>query len=147
MPSVETEFAPWAALIGGGLIGLSSVLLMLFLGRIAGVVGITARAIAAVGVPAAERRWRLAFVAGLLAAAPAVWLVTGEPVAQAVPDNLPVMALAGLLVGFGATLGSGCTSGHGVCGLARLSRRSLVAVLTFMGAAVATVLVVRHVIA
>lgn len=146
MPSVETEFAPWAALIGGGLIGVSSVLLMLFLGRIAGIVGVTARAMAALSIPAEDRNWRFAFLGGLLAAAPAVWLATGEAVRQSVSDNLPIMALAGLLVGFGSALGSGCTSGHGVCGLARLSPRSLVAVVTFMGAAVATVFVVRHVI-
>ncbi|WP_029031421.1 YeeE/YedE family protein [Salinarimonas rosea] len=146
MPLPPTEFTPLAALIGGGLIGLSSVLLMLFLGRIAGIIGVAARAMSAVAVPAADRNWRFAFLAGLLAAAPLVWLATGEPVRQTVSDNLPVMALAGLLVGFGSALGSGCTSGHGVCGLARLSPRSLVAVLTFMAAAIATVFVVRHVI-
>lgn len=146
MPSVPTDFTPLSALAGGALIGLSAVLLMLFLGRIAGIIGVVARAISAVSVPSADRNWRFAFLAGLLAAAPAMWLLTGEAVTQTVSDDLPLMAIAGLLVGFGSALGSGCTSGHGVCGLARLSPRSLASVLTFMAAAIATVFVVRHVI-
>ena len=138
-----TAFTPWASLAGGVLIGVSAVLVMLFFGRIAGISGITAGA-----VPGRrdDWDWRLAFVVGLVLATPLIALLTGEPVAQTVPDNLPLMALAGLAVGAGTVLGSGCTSGHGVCGLARLSPRSLVAVLTFMGSAAATVAVLRHIL-
>lgn len=127
------------------MIGLSSVMLMLLFGRIAGIIGIAARALQAVAVPAQDWYWRVAFVVGLVAAPPAAWLATGYPVEQTVSGNLPAMAVAGLLVGFGATLGSGCTSGHGVCGFARLSPRSIIAVLTFMAFGFATVFVLRHV--
>ncbi len=146
MPLAETNFTPLASLLGGVLIGLSSVMLMLFFGRIAGIIGIAARALQAVAVPAQDWYWRIAFILGLLAAPMAAALVTGDPVEQTVSGNLPAMAVAGLLVGFGTALGSGCTSGHGVCGLARLSPRSLIAVLTFMAFGFATVFVVRHVI-
>ncbi len=146
MPSVVTHFTPWSALAGGALIGLSSVLVMLFFGRIAGIVGIVARSIHAVGVPVSDWAWRLAFIAGLVAAPGLVWLATGSPVEQTVSGNLPAMGLAGLMVGFGTALGSGCTSGHGVCGLARFSPRSLVSVVVFMAAGVATVFVLRHVV-
>lgn len=138
-----TAFTPWASLAGGVLIGLSAVLVMLLFGRIAGISGITTGA-----VPGRrdDWAWRLAFIVGLVLAPLLVTLLTGEPVAQSVPGNLPLMALAGLFVGAGTVLGSGCTSGHGVCGLARLSPRSLVAVLTFMGSAAGTVAVLRHVL-
>jgi len=114
---------------------------MALFGRIAGIVGITTGA-----VTQSDRSWRIAFIAGLLAA-PLVWLLaTGGFPARTVSVNFPGMAVAGLLVGLGTALGSGCTSGHGVCGLARLSRRSLAAVVTFMVFAAATVFVLRHVI-
>ncbi|MDQ0314448.1 YeeE/YedE family protein [Amorphus orientalis] len=144
MPLVATEFTPWSALAGGVLIGLSSVMLMLFFGRIAGIIGVVARAVSAVAVPAIDRNWRIAFIVGLFAAPLTVMAITGSPVEQTVSDNLPLMAFAGLLVGFGTALGFGCTSGHGVCGLARLSRRSMVSVAVFMGAAIATVYILRH---
>ena len=137
-----TEFTPWASLLGGVLIGLSAVMVMMLFGRIAGIAGISRGALGMTAV--GDRSWRIAFVAGLVAAPLLVALVDPAAVAQSVPSNLPAMALAGLLVGVGTALGSGCTSGHGVCGLARLSTRSLVAVLTFMGAAVLTVFVLRH---
>ena len=138
-----TEFTPIASTLGGMLIGLSAVLLMLFIGRIAGISGIVSRLIP----PAAEDRgWRIAFLAGLLAAPLAAQFATGAPVEQTVSDNLAVMAFAGLLVGFGSVLGGGCTSGHGVCGLSRLSTRSIAATLTFMATGFATVLVARHVV-
>lgn len=147
MDSVGTDFTPWASLAGGALIGLAAVFVMLMFGRIAGIAGITVQAIRPfVAQDRADWAWRAAFVAGLLASPPVWALASGRAVAQTVPDALPAMALAGLLVGFGTALGSGCTSGHGVCGLARLSRRSMVAVAVFMGTAFATVFVLRHIV-
>lgn len=147
-PIVATDFTPLASLAGGVLIGLSAVMVMALFGRIAGIAGITNGVLGAVvpmgGAPT-DRGWRIAFIAGLLAAPLAVALAGGS-VAQTVPDNLVGMAIAGLLVGLGTGLGSGCTSGHGVCGIARLSRRSLVAVASFMAAGFATVFILRHVI-
>ena len=142
-PIVPTAFTPIAALVGGILIGLSAVMVMALLGRIAGIAGITRGAAGLSG--ACDWSWRLSFVAGLVAAPMLVGLVSG-PVEQTVSANLPMMALSGSLVGAGTALGSGCTSGHGVCGLARLSGRSLAAVVTFMAAAAATVFVLRHVL-
>ena len=133
-----TDFTPWASLFGGVLIGLSAVMVMALFGRIAGIVGITTGA-----VDGRDRDWRIAFVVGLVAAPLALMLV-GVRANPTVPENIGAMTLAGLLVGLGATLGSGCTSGHGVCGLARLSPRSLAAVLTFMATAGLTVFVLRH---
>lgn len=150
LDATPTAFTPWASLIGGVLIGLSATLVMALFGRIAGITGIVNGAISPMA-PTPEKTapdwsWRLAFVAGLIAAPLVVQLVTGAPVEQTVPDALPWMAVAGLLVGFGTTLGGGCTSGHGVCGLARVKARSLAAVLTFMGTGFLTVLVIRHVL-
>ena len=145
-PAVATEFTPWLSLFGGALIGLSAVMVMGVFGKIAGITGITKGLTGlapGVGGPG-DRDWRLAFLLGLIAAPVAVLLATGSFPQQTVPDNLPGMVLAGLLVGAGTALGSGCTSGHGVCGLARLSPRSLVAVVTFLAAAVVTTTVVRH---
>ena len=142
--AVITPFTPIASTIGGALIGLSAVLLMLFSGRIAGISGILARIFPPYGGPDAASA--VAFVAGLIAAPICYSLVSGGPVPQMVSGNLALMAVAGLLVGFGAVYGSGCTSGHGVCGLARLSRRSLVATAVFMAAGFVTVFIVRHVI-
>ena len=143
---LQTAFTPWASLGGGVLIGLSAVMVMGVFGKIAGIAGITNGALGAV-VPMSrgpgDRDWRLAFLLGLVAA-PLALAMIGREVAQTVPSNLLGMAIAGLLVGLGTALGSGCTSGHGVCGLARLSRRSLAAVATFMAAGFATVFVLRH---
>ncbi|WP_299821326.1 YeeE/YedE thiosulfate transporter family protein [uncultured Jannaschia sp.] len=138
-PIVPTDFTPWASLAGGILIGLSAVFVMAALGRITGILGITAGTVAG-----PDRDWRVAFIGGLLAA-PLLWaLVAGGFPAQVVSGDLPWMAVSGLLVGIGTSLGSGCTSGHGVCGLARLSGRSLAAVATFMAFAALTVYVLRH---
>ncbi len=140
-----TEFTPLASLMGGALIGCAAVLLMLANGRIAGVSGIAGSLL-----PPVDRQRFLpsaAFVVGLLAAPVAYGLVTGSAVSQKVSSNMPLMALAGVLVGLGSAIGSGCTSGHGVCGLSRLSPRSLVATATFMACAFVTVFVSRHVIA
>lgn len=137
-----TEFTPWASLTGGALIGLSAVLLMAWEGRIAGISGIAGRLLPPWTDEATPSR--LGFVVGLVAAPLAWFAATGSPVVQTVSSNLPLMVAAGLLVGFGSTWGNGCTSGHGVCGLARLSPRSVMATAVFMAAAVLTVLVVRH---
>ena len=136
-------FDPLSALLGGVLIGFASVLLMMLTGRIAGISGILGGLLA----PGAnDKTWRIAFVAGLIAA-PLIFAAMGQ--SPAMPDmsaSWLVVAAAGLLVGFGTRLGSGCTSGHGVCGIARLSPRSVVATAIFMVAAVATVSIVRHVL-
>jgi uncharacterized protein len=139
---VVTPFTPIASLFGGALIGLSAVLLMWTTGRIAGVSGIAARLFP----PYEDRQFagRLAFVAGLVIAPVLVRLVTGSLPAQTIAAGTPLLIVAGLLTGFGAVWGSGCTSGHGVCGLSRLSVRSLVATMTFMAAGMATVFVMRH---
>ena len=131
----------WAsALAGGVLIGLAAVLLLWSIGRIAGISGIATGAIEGAR---GDRAWRLAFLAGLmLAGAIALQFVPAPPRTQTAP--VPLLLAAGFLVGFGTRLGSGCTSGHGVCGLGRLSRRSFAAVATFMGFAMATTFIVRH---
>lgn len=129
------------AVLGGVLIGAAAVLLMAALGRVAGISGIASGLIRR-GV--ADRGWRLAFVFGLLLAPVLLWLLHGDSGIGAPQVGLPWMALAGLLVGFGTGIGSGCTSGHGVCGIARLSPRSLLATAVFMLFGIATVYVVRH---
>ena len=138
------EFTPLSAAIGGALIGLASVLLMLLLGRIAGISGIFAGLLALPG--SADRSWRWAFFAGLLAA-PLAAAAAGYPMAMPqMPSNLALVAGAGLLVGFGTRMAAGCTSGHGVCGMARLSPRSIMATGVFMATAIAVVAVTRHVL-
>lgn len=136
---MPTAFTPVSALIGGALIGLAAVWLLATLGRIAGVSGILNAFID----QQEERGWRLAFLLGLIAGAAAWFSLSGAPYRSGFP--WPWLALAGLLVGFGTRLGNGCTSGHGICGLARFSRRSLWAVAVFMAVAMGTVFVVRHV--
>ena len=137
-----TSFTPIASAAGGALIGLAAVLLMALKGRIAGVSGIASRLLP----PYEDNEFagRLAFVAGLIAAPVLVWLAAGRFPAQTIEAGLPALVLAGFLVGFGSVWGNGCTSGHGVCGLSRLSVRSLVATVTFMATAIVTVLIVRH---
>jgi uncharacterized membrane protein YedE/YeeE len=130
-----TAFTPWASLAGGLLVGVAAAMLILFNGRIAGISGIVGGLLRPVR---GDVGWRAAFVAGLVAA-PLAWL------AVAAAPRLHVAA-AGLLVGVGTRLGSGCTSGHGVCGISRGSLRSLAATATFMAAGFAVVFVVRHVL-
>jgi uncharacterized membrane protein YedE/YeeE len=132
------DFTPISALLGGALIGLASVWLLAADGRIAGVSTILHGIFSS-----PEDRWRMAFVAGLLLAGFA-WQATGAPVPLRAGFPLGWAALAGLLVGFGTRMGSGCTSGHGVCGLGRMSLRSLVAVITFMATGMAAAYVTRH---
>jgi uncharacterized protein len=135
-----THFTPWQSLIGGLLIGFSTLLLIRWLGKVAGISGIVGQLWAG---NASDKAWRLAFVIGLLISPFIYQLFTALPAIQ-IAAGLPVLVLAGLLVGFGTRLGSGCTSGHGVCGLSRLSLRSLAATLTFMLVAMAVVWVTRH---
>ena len=136
---MPTEFTPVSALLGGMLIGLAATLLYAGIGRIAGISGILNYALE----QRSERGWRIAFLLGLIAAA-GLWFV-GNGIAPRTGFPLGWLLLAGLLVGFGTRIGNGCTSGHGVCGLGRLSMRSFAAVLTFMATAIATTYVVRHV--
>jgi uncharacterized membrane protein YedE/YeeE len=137
-----TSFTPLTSLVGGILIGISAIALMACHGRVAGISGIVSRLLP----PYRDREslGRVAFILGLVLA-PVSWkLVTGHPVTQKVSADLPMMVIAGLMVGFGTVLGNGCTSGHGVCGIARFSTRSFVATLTFMATAFVTVFVGRH---
>lgn len=140
---METTFTPWLSLLGGLMIGAATVLLMATNGRIAGISGLTSRLFAR-STDSEARRVSALFVLGLLLAAPLWLLVTGSWPQQWVSPNPVLMAAAGLLVGFGAVRGNGCTSGHGVCGVARGSARSIVATLVFMAVAIATVFVSRH---
>jgi uncharacterized protein len=136
-------FTPGSALAGGALIGLAAGLFVLANGRIAGISGIVGGLLQ---WQPGDRGWRVAFLAGMLLAPLAYLAVTGLPEIR-IEAGLPLLVLAGLIVGFGTRLGAGCTSGHGVCGLSRLSPRSLVATLAFMGTGFATVFVVRHLLA
>jgi hypothetical protein len=138
-----TEFTPLTSTLGGMLIGLAAVLFMLANGRVAGISGIASRLLPP--YEDADIASRAAFVAGLIAA-PLAYLAAGGAIVQTVSTNIPLLAIAGLLVGFGSVHGGGCTSGHGVCGLARVSKRSLAATVTFMAVAMLTVFVARHVL-
>jgi uncharacterized membrane protein YedE/YeeE len=140
---METAFTPFASLGGGLLIGLGAVLLMLGLGRIFGATGILSGAIFVESRD--EMMWRLALIAGMILAPGALFLATGTMPTISVPVSPAMIVIGGIIVGLGASLGSGCTSGHGVCGLSRLSIRSLVAVPTFMVTAAITVFLIRHV--
>ena len=138
-----TAFTPFQSFAGGLIIGLSVVLLMLGLGRIFGATGILAGAV--FGDRSDRTHWRLAMILGMVLAPGLIFLVAGQWPPLQVPVSWPMIAIGGVIVGFGASLGSGCTSGHGVCGLSRLSARSLVAVPTFMLTAAISVYLVRHV--
>jgi len=135
-------FTPIASLAGGAMIGIAAVMLLAVKGRIAGVSGIAVRLLP----PYADHEFsgRLAFILGLVAAPLGFLLVTGTKPAFTLDASPPLLVAAGLLVGFGSVWGNGCTSGHGVCGLSRLSVRSLIATLTFMATAIVTVFLTRH---
>lgn len=137
-----TAFDPLAALAGGALIGLAALVLMAGLGRIAGVSGIIGSLFSQ---SRADLGWRIFFLVGIVLGAFNMDKVLGG-VAPATSANLPELIIAGLLVGYGTRLGSGCTSGHGICGLARLSPRSLAAVAVFMATGMLTTFVMRHVV-
>lgn len=137
------HFTPWTSLAGGLLIGFAAALFVLLNGRIAGISGVLGGLL----MPrAGDIAWRLLFVAGLLLAPTVYGLVAALPAAT-IEADVPTLVVAGLLVGLGTRFGAGCTSGHGVCGISRLSPRSIVATLSFMAAGFATVYVVRHVLA
>ncbi|HWH83704.1 MAG TPA: YeeE/YedE family protein [Burkholderiaceae bacterium] len=133
-------FTPWTALAGGAVIGAAAGLLALLNGRVAGISGIVGALLRPV---AGDVAWRIAFVIGLIAAPLAYGVFAPWPVPR-IDASWPTLALAGLLVGVGTRYGSGCTSGHGVCGLSRLSLRSLAATLAFMASGFAAVFVLRH---
>ena len=138
-----THFTPWTSLAGALLLGLAAALFILFSGRVLGISGI-------VGGLLRPRKgdagWRLAFVLGMLVA-PSLYALFAGPLQPRIDAGWGMVVVAGLLVGVGTRYGSGCTSGHGVCGLSRLSPRSLVATLAFMGAGFVTVFLIRHVLA
>ena len=142
---METEFTPYASLLGGGIIGLSAVVLLATQGRIAGISGIVSR-ILPPSVDKAGLPQGIIFLIGLLLAAPLWFVLTGAAPVQMVSSNGLLLVIAGLLVGFGAVMGNGCTSGHGVCGISRGSARSIAATMTFMATAPVTVFVLRHVL-
>ncbi len=140
--AILQNFTPISAMIGGALIGISAFLLFWFNGRIAGISSIMSGLMTTDG---ANRHWRLSFLLGLMLGA-GLWQLLGSVNFSLRQDYpLPLIILGGFLVGFGTRLGSGCTSGHGICGLALLSRRSLAATLTFMACGLVTVYLIRHV--
>jgi uncharacterized membrane protein YedE/YeeE len=136
-----TLFDPIGALLGGGLIGLASVLLMMLTGRIAGISGILGGCLT---LSASDRLWRFAFIVGLVLAPVASGLLGYPLPAPLMPSSWVMIAIAGLLVGLGTRLSGGCTSGHGVCGIARLLARSIVATAIFMASAIVVVAIMRH---
>ena len=138
-----TTFTPWSALAGGAIIGLAAVLFALFNGRVTGISGIVGGLLRP-SLP--DAAWRAAFLAGLIVA-PIVYRLFAGPPNLTIDANYPTLVVAGILVGIGTRYGSGCTSGHGVCGVSRLSPRSLVATLAFMAAGFATVFATRHILA
>ena len=137
------NFTPVSAAIGGALIGLSAVLLMFSSGRIAGISGIFSGLL---NLRSEDKGWRIAFLAGLILAPVVAGLVGHGMPTPSLPSSWAVIIVAGLLVGFGTRLGGGCTSGHGICGIARLSPRSVAATVVFMVTAILTVAIARHVV-
>ena len=135
-----TAFTPWSALAGGALIGLAAALFIHANGRIAGISGIVGGLLRPVP---GDRAWRLAFVLGMVAA-PLLWSLAATLPPLIIAADWPLLIVAGLIVGISTRYGAGCTSGHGVCGISRLSPRSLAATLAFMGSGFVTVFVVRH---
>lgn len=141
---IETAFTPLQSLGGGALIGLGAVMLMATMGRVMGATGILAGVVQPSNL--SDWSWRAAVLVGMICGPLVVLIITGELPAIQVPISTTMMVIGGFIVGIGVTFGSGCTSGHGVCGMARLSPRSIVATLTFMITTGITVYVVRHVL-
>lgn len=138
-----SAFTPWSAIIGGTMIGLSAMLFLLLNGRIAGISGIVGGLLTK--REEGDTAWRLLFVAGMLLA-PLAWMLFNQGPSIQIDAGYPLLIVAGFLVGISTRYGSGCTSGHGVCGVSRLSPRSVVATLSFMSTGFITVFVVRHVL-
>ncbi len=138
-----SHFTPYASFAGGLLIGTATAILILFNGRIAGVSGILGQALN--GGIVRDNLWRIAFVMGIIAA-PALWQIWVGEIEIVIQTNALWLMVAGLLVGVGTSHGSGCTSGHGICGLSRFSMRSLIATLSFMLTGMATVYIMRHIL-
>jgi hypothetical protein len=143
MTGLETAFTPLQSLAGGVLIGIAAVLLMALQGRVLGATGILSGLIS--GNAPGDKSWRAAMVAGMIAGPLLVLGLTGQMPELAVPVSWPMLLVGGFIVGLGVTFGSGCTSGHGICGMARLSPRSIAATITFMIACGITVYAIRHV--
>lgn len=141
---IETAFTPVQSLVGGALIGVASVMLMATIGRIMGATGILAGLLTPPNTP--EWKWRAAVVAGMISGPMAIKLISGDFPAVQVPISMTMLIIGGFIVGVGVTFGAGCTSGHGVCGMARLSPRSIAATVTFMLTTGITVYVIRHVL-
>ena len=139
------NFTPVSALLGGALIGLASGLYLVLNGRIAGISGILGSLLTC-SSPLTDRLEKLAFIAGMIIAPILILAMSPIKAQTIVTASWPVIIIAGLIVGFGTRLGSGCTSGHGICGLSRLSARSLIATMCFMMAGIASTFVIRHVI-
>lgn len=144
MTGFETDFTPLQSLAGGILIGASAVLLMFLQGRIMGATGILSGLMT--GETPGDKGWRAAMIAGMITGPLLVLAASGQMPVVDVPVSLPLILVGGFIVGIGVTFGSGCTSGHGVCGMARLSKRSIAATATFMLVCFATVYVIRHVL-
>ncbi|WP_375264435.1 YeeE/YedE family protein [Planktotalea sp.] len=140
---IETAFTPFQSLGGGALIGLAAVLLMGTMGRIMGATGILAGLMQPASL--SDWSWRAAVLLGMVSGPIVVMLITGEMPAVQVPISTTMLVVGGFIVGIGVTYGAGCTSGHGVCGMARLSPRSIAATLTFMLTTAITVYLIRHV--
>jgi uncharacterized membrane protein YedE/YeeE len=142
------SFTPLASLVGGVMIGVAALLLMLAHGRVMGVSGVLGGILGGLMAPSdkSDVSWRMLFVIGVLAGPFALMALTGAPVERAAVASGFTLPIAGFLVGLGTAIGAGCTSGHGICGLARLSVRSAVAVGMFMTTAIITVYIVRHVV-
>jgi uncharacterized membrane protein YedE/YeeE len=138
---MTTDFTPIASTVGGVIMGLAAALMLAGNGRIAGVSGILGGLLEG----SEGRSWRGSFIVGMLVGAAGLLLAAPQSLPGSAVDSLPMLAVAGLLVGFGTRMGSGCTTGHGICGLSRLSMRSLIATLMFMGTGIATVSIIRHV--
>jgi uncharacterized membrane protein YedE/YeeE len=141
---LETAFTPFQSLGGGALIGLAAVFLMATLGRVMGATGILAGLLHPAGWP--DWSWRAAVLAGMVSGPAVLMLLTGQLPSVQVPASSTMLIVGGFIVGIGVTFGAGCTSGHGVCGMARLSPRSIAATLTFMMTTGITVYLIRHVI-
>lgn len=138
-----TEFTPWSGLAGGLMIGLAAALLLFMVGRIAGISSIAAGLMSS---DLKESAWRLVFLLGLILGALLYSIAAKRPLQVDIQSGLPIMFAGGFLVGFGTRLGSGCTAGHGICGISRLSARSVTATAVFFVTGIATVYIVRHIV-